>query len=403
MPDLHHNVFGYYRGPSRSPDERAIHKQVEDNTTKALINVLEHSEPSLLPSFLGRFVPELAPLASSGGANYFLQGGPASIPSGPRCLLGISVLGEVDPTSSVVTGGSRVDAAIAFDVGGMLAIEVKTVDRLDAAQLRRHSVAWEISGADATVGDVPNTWKLARWADVWRWARDPRDSEPVTRFLLAQLATYLERIGLAPWAGFLEEDFRFFDTRDDEQRAALKNRMAGLWPRVLERLPATDARRLGTVKVGRVGAHEDIVWAQTNRDEDVVNLTAELSSQELQLNAVGWKKASAAKVERALLDQMLPALPTELVVYERTAPTGNWRAAVSSEVARFTDDEVRSGAFAIWRERWPTKDSSLLAFHLRRAWSRAEILGRGDAIVGDVVSDIVRLIPWLAAINGWGR
>ena len=40
MVDFHHNIFCYYRG--FKDEEQSRIRQLEDNTTKALINTLEH-------------------------------------------------------------------------------------------------------------------------------------------------------------------------------------------------------------------------------------------------------------------------------------------------------------------------------------------------------------------------
>jgi hypothetical protein len=57
MSRPHHNVFFYYRGPSaresRQEGER-YPQQVEDNSTKALVNVLQHGGPDVARGFLRR-------------------------------------------------------------------------------------------------------------------------------------------------------------------------------------------------------------------------------------------------------------------------------------------------------------------------------------------------------------
>ena len=48
--DFHQNIFFYYRGPSKG--EGRVERQVENNTTKALINVLEYTNPIVRERFL---------------------------------------------------------------------------------------------------------------------------------------------------------------------------------------------------------------------------------------------------------------------------------------------------------------------------------------------------------------
>src|SRR5947209_10717750 len=98
MSRPHHNVFFYYRGPSaresRQEGER-YQRQVEDNSTKALVNVLEHGGSDVARSFLRRFAPALADGWPRGALpELFLQRGPTgALPSGRRLVLGVSLLG----------------------------------------------------------------------------------------------------------------------------------------------------------------------------------------------------------------------------------------------------------------------------------------------------------------------
>src|SRR6266508_3541347 len=94
------NLFFYYRGPtSRDPGreeaERAFDIQLEDNTTKALINVLESSAPAVTASFLTELLGEQVEADARRPFVYSLQGAdPAARDADRRYLVGISMLGE---------------------------------------------------------------------------------------------------------------------------------------------------------------------------------------------------------------------------------------------------------------------------------------------------------------------
>jgi hypothetical protein len=416
----HHNCFYYYRGPSRasaSAEETRHHQQVEDNTTKALINVLEYSLPEVTVDFLKRFAPELAS-ANGTRFGYFLQGGPDALEAKGRTLLGISLMGEVEAGTIVPASGpegSRVDAAISTP-NGLLAIEVKAVDYLDGAQLARHAERWSIGGPLPTKDGgykPPPSWLFTAWADIWRWANESQGQvyDPVSKFLLGQFCDYLQILGFAPWAGFRSEDFDFFAHPTWEQQVIVKNRMAGLWERVLHDLPGREAETLRPIHIGRLSLNHGIAWSQTNRGQAGANFTVELNADELQLNLVGWNEPQARAVEHWLLGQgaaLRAALgATELVVFERRARRDSrglpfWKNSEQAEVGRFDPGQVAAGLFSRWQNQWLAGADTRwtkLAYHVRRSWSRRETVALGEQLVPEVVLGVHRLLPLLRAIN----
>ena len=50
MADFHHNIFYYYRGALLSDQDRE--RQLENNTTKTLVNTLSHCSPVVSEQFL---------------------------------------------------------------------------------------------------------------------------------------------------------------------------------------------------------------------------------------------------------------------------------------------------------------------------------------------------------------
>lgn len=249
----HHNVFFAYRGPSTSNAPAAIDAQLEDTTTKALINTLELAPDDLATPWLASIG-----IDAPGGAApiaHHLQGGPTHDDAPDRHLVVITA-GPVDPAaapwdpSAAVAG--RVDACLYRPGAFLVAVESKVTADLDGGQLLRHAEDWGIPrptvDGGRLVGPLPPEWVQTTWPAVHAWATEHRrtpDLHPVSAFLLDQLAEYLEILGFAPFAGFRPEDLEFLAARaaenagphagaaapaaDPAQAAQIKRRMAQLW------------------------------------------------------------------------------------------------------------------------------------------------------------------------------
>jgi len=423
----HHNIFNYYRGPSKlgdEADEGRYHQQLEDNTTKALINLLRHSPPSLTTSFLARCVPGIeAALEEVDGFDYGLQVPKPSVPpSDPmRRLIGLSPMDHIDPDSWSRKGtGSRVDAMIQAPAKSTIVIEVKINGALDGSQLLRHAKAWGVPYPSPPYppADRPAEWILVSWKDVYTWARDRLGSvsgEP-TRFLLGQFIEYLEDTSLAPFSGFRRADFKFFESKPDSRRPEnlmeLKTRLDALWRALEDDLRPDETDQLGEIHVGVVKMRDDHAWLTTNWHEDVANLTLELHRNEFQLNLVGWKQDQARRVESWLLSADAPSALTglpdyQLIVWKRRArrlASGKYffkdttfEVVDQVPTARLAYADIRA-AIALWSSKIDSRCEKL-AYHLRKTRPKGEVLAREEKLAGDTIREVRRLLPLLKRIN----
>lgn len=142
MKKPYDNLFVYYRGPS-SRDDESVGKQLEDNTTKAFLNVLEKSRDSNLAH---RLVRDLLPpaaeniLQSESKLNFRTQvrASDSDLRDREAFLLGLSngskscipatKLTSTREGTATEDSGRRYDAVVEIDDDHALVIEVKTLD-----------------------------------------------------------------------------------------------------------------------------------------------------------------------------------------------------------------------------------------------------------------------------------
>lgn len=429
MSSQYRNIFFYYRGPTHgNPEHAADAKQIEDNTTKALINTLELASEDLASSFVravGIDVPKEAT-----NFEFFLQGGPAQDTAATRRLLVITA-GDNAATatwseSSALKG--RIDAALHLPNQLVVAIEAKVGAKLDLGQLEKHAIDWRIPTRDGD-GGIPGDWIFMTWSDVHRWAREELAAEPApaASLLLQQLAQYLEMIGVTPFSGFRPEDFELLGNRraivdaakargfkpappDLTEAHLLKDRVFKLWDAIFPLLTPAERMALGRIHVGSLRGQDYRIWAQTNAHQPGVNFTFELDPEQLELDLVAWKGDQVELFDR-WLDQpqshsRLAGLDGfEVVVWRRRAiasKTGKpyWMHNTYEELERIPmpppedlDDRIASHRHSC-EPGW-----ELLAYHLRHSWAREHVLSAGDDLARGAAESLKAAIPLLHEIN----
>lgn len=434
LSDRHHNIFYYYRGQSSKASaseeakEHAYHRQVEDNTTKALINVLKHGNRGLTKSFVERFVPQ-ASIDWRTKPKHYLQGHPEAA-SEDAWLLGISVLGEIAERPVPRAGHGRVDAALHYPGSTLVGIEVKTVDCLDPDQLLRHAKDLEIVSQEAD--DLPGDARVCRacWTDVYRWASDAANQadDAKSRFLLQQFGEYLQLVSL--YIGFGAEHFKWLGRPEDDPNRSweiqkeIRTQLSTIWtairePAIPECLRSDELLLLGEIdRPNQLPMNAHVAAMFSNRGEsDHVNVCIELTPCQLQVNLVGWTQSQAKR----LADSLAPppartirsealAEDLELAVFRRR-PEGDkrWNRGVKEIFEQMPCHRVADLAgkpinevLDEQPEEWRTDPDSrwvFPAYHLRRAWPRDYVVGIGSRIVPEVAEAVRGFLPLLGQIN----
>jgi hypothetical protein len=193
------NVFYAYRGAAVDDAALTSGKQLEDNLTRAVAVTLEQASAVTRRSFAARVCK--TEVRSAEPTQSVLQPLPGTLDAARRVLLGISVEGRIDDvTLEQDQGGSRPDAAVQLGNELLVLMESKAVAKLDGAQLARHAFRWDLE--EPRVGptgvQMPASWIITRWASIASWARGAVDEDgtPVGRFLLEELAAYLDLAGV---------------------------------------------------------------------------------------------------------------------------------------------------------------------------------------------------------------
>ena len=240
MADFHHNVFYYYHAAHRSEHERE--QQLENNTTKALANTLEHCSDGVAI----RFLSWLGITTAERGLVDLQRQTVEMVrpPVGPRSLLlGLVPRGMERSCSELLAGtaGQAGDSCPDAWIRGsdfVVLIESKVLSPLDPGQFQRHHRKL------ASLAGAPPRCLARTWVDVYTCFASMLSAADLTctdRWLIGQFLQYLKWTGLGPFVGFSSGMFDYFANRDDEDaRQWVRGTMSSLGEELLPRLRALD-------------------------------------------------------------------------------------------------------------------------------------------------------------------
>ena len=233
MTDFHENVFYYYRGPRQSRPGQ-YDQQLEDNTTKALVNTLQHCDPVVALKFLAW----LGINATEKVAVQLQRStiGKARIRrASQRVLLGL--VGVPEPSSDSgaamregpVDGDSRPDAWL-YGEDFVVLIESKVgVASLKPSQMQAHLRKLQPNGRHRPRCQVRT------WAEVHQFfAMCLSELGGKDKWLVEQFNQYLEWKGMTEFAGFEEWMFKLLSRGEDAEEKRLIRRTMGRWRKGLE-------------------------------------------------------------------------------------------------------------------------------------------------------------------------
>jgi hypothetical protein len=283
MRDPHQNIFFYYRGPSSKKMDLVYDSQIEDNTTKGLINVLEFCNEIKFDAFADVLIDKLG------------------IPRRPLLSFGLQHGKE----------SSRPDAILKF-ADFAIYIEAKVRAGLSINQLKRHLASIDqqdhllvISNDNADKDCLrriqDNRLLFLSWADIHRLGLGvlklikPDKRLAAARRLLKHFIDYLEVVVMTEFSGLRDDDFDFGVDKNAYYVPILKRKLEALAEIIRNNLPKKIGRIYSITKVGNVSTKakdKHFAWVAIKKPENKkdifnqCNFTLEVSKGSLDINTV---------------------------------------------------------------------------------------------------------------------
>jgi hypothetical protein len=422
MTDFHRNIFFYYKGAAEHEQDRE--QQLEDNTTKALINTLEHCDPKVATTFL-----EWLGITAPGIPKLLLQKsaiGSGLIRSKAKRLL-LAIVGSVNKKNESVCAqlpvkdvrDSRPDAWL-YGSNYIVLLESKIGEApLTLDQMGGH---WE--KLQPTQRPIVKT-----WAEVHEFVVTLRHELENTKskWLLGQFAQYLEWTGMTEFVGLEEGMFEFFaqSEKDSDMKKWVRGAVASLADKVL--LGTQGLKRFNKFYQNKlVGNIEpDHCWVafgpgSSQEIKDVAHQTISLSEQSLEMFVNVELLPVVEKVRKKVKnDSLFRKVICELAVREFTVriqerkPTGLPRRYDYHLIAEVEGGFDREGKpFGLKDPQSPgfgyiltlIQDIRYPYFSVRKRISRKDVLElsrpNGEQLVNEVTETLKAFHPLVEFING---
>lgn len=269
--DPHNNLFYYYRQSStrkiKSLKKDIIReKQIENNTTKALINTLQYTDQKICNKFMQHFLD----IQIESNINYAFQKGTIGQEKinkrSQHILLGISpILSEpnqekFDEDIQTKEHNKSVLDAWIWDKTTVIAIEVKTNMGFNKDQMRRHKekFPYETKVIEKHIyWEKIHSFFINLLKNHLEFSLNEKDI-----FLIEQFTQYLELINLSEFTGWKKKDFDFFMIYDKDEKNRIRYKMKKLADLVFQDKFLLD--KIEKTGLGRVKEKNNNIWFRMN-------------------------------------------------------------------------------------------------------------------------------------------
>lgn len=423
MRDPHQNLFFYYRGASKKGITIGFDPQIENNTTKSLINVLEFLHGNNFDYLQNEIFehPNLN-LKKEETSFYKLQEWKAdSIP----------------------------DVRIKLKTYNIY-IEIKVNAQLKGKQLANHLKALDPSDHLIVLTNCPKDEQKVKkfrnkrihylsWSDIHLICRkivgqfSGKEKYYVKLKFLNQFIEYLEMVVMTEFTGFRDDDFDYFLDENKDYGPILKGRLDTFAKKIKEMLPPK-FKKYSEIKVGNIKKYQDPgdrgAWVAIKKPEDKkdilrhCNFSIEISPSELSVNVVirdgrifdkknRIKKKTPLGIFYQILEEKKEILNIlknikpgiSFVIYSRTAKDGKsrprpgnekWTKYFSMDIKYIkSGEDIRMLQYILSKVDYP-------GIHIRKTISRIdkETLSNPNGLVKKVIDTLMGLSPILEVMEG---